>query len=75
MRSDQCPYIDNGVKAALEAASEMGIPARVVKVADCQQAQDMAPSPYGIYGVVHNGKLLTYHNVSKKDVLQRLSVG
>ena len=75
LRSDQCPYIDNGVKAVMEAASEVGIPAQVVEVADCRQAQDLAPSPYGVYGVVHNGKLLTYHNVSNKDVLQRLSVG
>jgi len=71
-RSDQCPYIENGVKLVLETASELGIPARVVEPQDCQEARDTAPCPYGVFAVVHDGKLLTYHYLTKKDLIKRL---
>jgi L-amino acid N-acyltransferase YncA len=72
LRSDQCPYIDNGVKIVLETAIELGIPAQVIEVADCRQAQDLSPSPYGLFGVLYEGKLLSYHYIGRKELLQRL---
>jgi L-amino acid N-acyltransferase YncA len=72
LRSDQCPYIDNGVRIVLETASELGIPAQVVEVEDCRQAQDLALSPYGLFGVVYEGKLLSYHYIGRKELRKRL---
>jgi hypothetical protein len=73
IRSDQCPYIDNAVQAALEAAAELGIQTRVVELEDGQEAQRSAPSAYGVLNMVHDGKLLTYHMCSKKDHVQLLT--
>ena len=74
IRSDQCPYINDAVKKMLETAGEIGIQTQVVELGNCQEAQDLAPSAYGIFNVVYNGKLLTadFHPISKKELLKRL---
>jgi L-amino acid N-acyltransferase YncA len=73
VRSDQCPYIENGVKRILEGASEMGIQARVVELENCQEVQDSAPSAYGVFNVVYDGRLLAYHYVSKTGLFKLLN--
>ena len=74
VRCDQCPYIDDAVMRNLEVAAEMGIPGRVVELKSPQQVQDSAPSAYGVFSVVHNGKLVTYElYLPKEKLLRRLS--
>jgi hypothetical protein len=73
LRSDQCPYIDASVRVLLATAEEQNIPARVIPIETPQQAQEMAPSAYGLFNVVYNGKLLSYHPIGKKDFLKRLA--
>jgi ribosomal protein S18 acetylase RimI-like enzyme len=72
IRSDQCPYIDDAAKTFLEAAGEMGLQARVVELENCQEVQGSAPSAYGVFNVVYEGKLLTYHYLLKKELLKLL---
>jgi len=72
IRSDQCPYIDAAVMAALETADERGIETRVVDLESSQQAQDLAPSPYGVFNIVYDGKLLSYYYLLEKELLKRL---
>jgi len=58
---------------ALETAGERGIETRVIKLESSQEAQDYAPSAYGVFSVVYDGKLLTYGpNIGKKELLKRL---
>lgn len=72
IRSDQCPYIDAAVNATLESADERGIETRVVDLESSQQAQDLAPSPYGVFNIVYDGKLLSYYYLLEKDLLKLL---
>ena len=72
VRSGQCPYLDNGAQAALAAASEMGVPAQVVELATAQQVQHSAPSAYGVFGIVYDGKLLTYLPIGRKGIVELL---
>jgi ribosomal protein S18 acetylase RimI-like enzyme len=65
--ADQCPYIPDALKGALEVAREGGAEARAVKLESSQQVRDSAPSAYGIFNVVYNGKLVTYHYIGKKE--------
>ena len=72
VRSGQCPYINNAVKAALESAHEAGVEAKVVKLESCQQAQELAPSAYGVFNIVYDGRLLTYQvfpSLATEDLL------
>lgn len=67
VRSDQCPYIDDDVIRTLKIAESMGIPAQVIELQDSKEVQDFSPSAYGVYNIVLNGKLLSYHyEIEKK---------
>lgn len=71
LRSDQCPYNDQAVDMIREAASELGIEIRVSQMTHCRDAQG-APSAYGTFQVIYNGKLLTYHPMTKRELLKLL---
>ena len=55
--SDQCPYMPDAVKGVLEVADERGLEARTVKMESSRQVQESAPSAYGVFGVLYNGKM------------------
>ncbi len=69
VRSDQCPYVDNAARAALEAAGERGVETQVIELKSSQEVQDSAPSAYGVFNVVYNGEVLSYHSRSKKELV------
>jgi len=67
VRTPQCPYIEDAVNSALEYAAEKNIAARVVSFDTAEDLQANSPSPYGVFGLVLNGKLLAYHYLLPKD--------
>lgn len=71
-RSDQCPYIDDAVKTVLETAKKVGIESRVVELKTSEDVRNLSPSPYGLFSIVYNGKLLSYHYLLEKELLKRL---
>jgi L-amino acid N-acyltransferase YncA len=73
--ANQCPYIDNAIQIVTGTAAERGIKSRVVKLESSQQVQDTAPSAYGVFGVVYNGRLLTYHYASQNEMAGLLGEG
>ena len=72
IRSDQCPYIDAGVRAALEAGKELGIRTRVVELKSAEDVRQLSPSPYGVFHLIYDGKLLSYHSIAKKDIMENI---
>jgi len=73
LRSDQCPYISDAVKIISDAAAELEIKTRVIELNNCQEVRDLSPSAFGVFNVVYNGKLFSYHYLTKKDFLKRIS--
>ncbi len=69
VRTDQCPYVDEGAKAAIDAAKELGLTTRIVELNSCREVRTQSPSPYGVFSIVLNGRLLSYHYLCKKDLL------
>jgi len=69
--SDQCPYIIDDVQLALDVAGERGVEARAVRLESSEEARELSPSPYGVFGMVYDGKLLSYHYELRQD-LERL---
>jgi len=67
IRTPQCPYIEDATSMALEFAAEKGIAARAATFQSAQELQANAPSPYGVFGIVLDGKLLAYHYLQRKD--------
>ncbi|MBM4464438.1 MAG: GNAT family N-acetyltransferase [Chloroflexi bacterium] len=67
IRTPQCPYVEDATNIALEFAAEKGIPSQVVTFQSAQELQANSPSPYGVFGIVLDGRLLTYHYLQRKD--------
>lgn len=67
LRTPQCPYIENATSAVCDFARTKGIDYRVVELTSAHDVQTKSPSPYGVFGTVFNGKLLTYHYLQDKD--------
>ncbi len=66
IRSDQCPYLEKWVKEIEETAQEKyGLKARIVELKSCQEAQN-APSAYGTFSIVFNGKVIAIHPISNR---------
>jgi len=64
--SDQCPYIAKSMKEITEIISEKyGITANIIEMKNHKQAQN-APSPYAIFSLIYDGKLLAFHPISSK---------
>lgn len=72
VHSDQCPYIVAAVNAALDAAKTLGIKANMVEFKSSKEVRQLSPSPYGVFSLVCNGKLISYHSLAKKELMQNL---
>jgi GNAT superfamily N-acetyltransferase len=73
VKSDQCPYMyvmDEGIR---QVGRELNIPVNIIHLDTAQEAQD-SPCVYGVMGLFYNGELLTYHPVSKKQLLELLEL-
>ncbi|MDX1941242.1 MAG: GNAT family N-acetyltransferase [Saprospiraceae bacterium] len=62
--ADQCPWHEKAVQALQESAVEYGFELQITKLHNPQEAQ-LAPSGYGVFSLIHNGKLLEDHYISK----------
>lgn len=62
--SDQCPWHEKSVIALQESAAMHGIPLKVVRLNSPKEAQ-RAPSGYGTFTLLRDGKILADHYISK----------
>jgi GNAT superfamily N-acetyltransferase len=73
--SDQCPYIAKSIGEIRETIKERyGIKANIVEIKDHRQAQN-APSPYAIFSLIYDGKLLAFHPISNtrfKNIIDKV---
>lgn len=73
IRSDQCPYIDASVRATLEAAKELGIKTRIIELKSAEDVRRLSPSPYGVFQIIYEERLVSYHPIAKKNLMESLS--
>ncbi len=69
--ADQCPYMPDAVQQAVDEFAARGIQANVVRLESSAEVRAKSPTAYGVFGIVCDGKLLTYHYLGKKE-LRRL---
>ncbi len=62
--ADQCPWHENAVTALKNAAKENNIELKISKLLTADEAKH-APSGFGAFSLMHNGKLLADHYISK----------
>lgn len=64
IRSDQCPYVAKSVREILETAENFySIKPEMVELKNCKEAQNV-PWAFGVFGIIHNGKLVADHPIS-----------
>jgi ribosomal protein S18 acetylase RimI-like enzyme len=61
--ADQCPWHEKSVEALLNTAMDFDIDLKVQKIETAQEAKN-APSGYGVFNLLHNGRLLEDHYLS-----------
>jgi len=65
IRSSQCPYAEKFAgEIARAAEEEYGIKPRVVEIESWREAQN-APTPYAVFALIYNGRLLADHQISR----------
>jgi GNAT superfamily N-acetyltransferase len=75
VQTGQCPYNAATVRMALETARGMGIKARAVDLIASEQVRAQSPSAYGTLALVLDGRLLSYHPVGQKELVEALAPG
>ncbi|MCB2197931.1 hypothetical protein KQI63_00905 [bacterium] len=71
-RTDQCPYITDAVAMAEQTADKAGVACNVVELESSEQVRKETPTPFGVFGLVQDGCLLSYHYQLEKDLLPKL---
>ncbi|WP_010275336.1 GNAT family N-acetyltransferase [Paenibacillus senegalensis] len=71
IKADQCPYFEDAVNTITEAANEREIQVNIITMQDPIEAQN-APSAYGVFNVIYNGQLVTYHPLTKREFIKKL---
>ena len=71
--SHQCPYIHDALEIISDASRELGLKTSLIPLTDARQARQCVPAAYGVFGVYYNGKLITYHPVTKREFLKLIS--
>ena len=69
--ADQCPYMPDAVQQAVDAFATRGLEAKVVKLENSAEVRAKSPTAYGVFGIVIDGRLFTYHYLGRKE-LKRL---
>lgn len=68
--TDQCPYIPDAVEQGVQGFEQRGIPARAIRLESREELMARSPSPYGVFGIVRDGRLFSYHYLGKKEFRQ-----
>ena len=66
--ADQCPWVARSIKELSKIAKEKGFEVKIIEFKNAKEAQN-APSVYGIFNLVFNGKLFADHYISNKRFL------
>lgn len=71
-RFDQCPYIKDAVNTVKATAEELGLTFKVIELSSPRDVRTLAPSAYGLFSIVYQGELISYHYLLKKDLIERI---
>ncbi|MFJ7665979.1 GNAT family N-acetyltransferase [Lysinibacillus sp. NPDC097195] len=71
-RTPQCPFVDIATDNVVEGANKLGIQANIIDLQNREEVLTYSPTPYGIYGVVYKGTLLSFHRLTVHSAIKRL---
>lgn len=66
--ANQCPWVARSIKDLSEIAKKNGLKVKTIQLKNAKEVQK-APSIYGVFNLVYNGKLLADHYISNTRFL------
>lgn len=68
LRSAQCPYLEDAAAHVAAYAESTDQPFQDIVLESAEAIRTRAPTPYGVYALVRDGKLKAYHYLLPKDL-------
>jgi N-acetylglutamate synthase-like GNAT family acetyltransferase len=65
LAADQCPMVPKCVEDIAEASRTLGLKPKVVRVGSAKASRDL-PTPYGVFSIIHDGKLIAERPISAR---------
>jgi hypothetical protein len=65
LAADQCPMVPNCVEDIAEASGALGLKPKVVRVRSAKESREL-PTPYGMFSIVYDGKLIAERPISAR---------
>ena len=72
VRTPQCPFLNIATDNVIEAAKKLGIKGTIIDMKSREELLRFSPTPYGVYGVVFNNQLLSFHRLTVHSAMKRL---
>jgi len=72
LATDQCPMVPKCVKDIAEASGALGLKTKVVRVSSAKQSREL-PTPYGVFSIVYDGKLIAERPISGRRFMNIMS--
>ena len=72
--TNQCPYIGKAVAELPSVAKQHGIQLQLIEVTNAAEARERQPSPYGVFSLGYQRRLLADHPISAtrfRNILQK----
>ena len=63
LAADQCPYVVKSVERISQAARALGVKPKVVRIRSAKASREL-PTPYGVFSIIYDGKLIAERPVS-----------
>ena len=63
LAADQCPYAAKSAERIAEASRTLGLEPKVVRVGSARASREL-PTPYGVFSILYNGKLIADRPIS-----------
>ncbi len=72
--SAQCPYLEDAVANARDAANEAGLAFQAIEITTAEDLRRLVPNPYGVFSIVHDGHEVASHYLLKKQIMPLLAL-
>ncbi len=72
LRTSQCPYLDVATQNAIKAAESLKIIPNIINIKDRSEMMELSPTPYGVFNVIFEGQLISFHRMTPHSFAKRL---
>jgi GNAT superfamily N-acetyltransferase len=66
----QCPYNTGIAQQVVDTGREFGLEVKAIELKTSQEVRELAPSPFGTFHVVYDGKLLLHSPTDQKTLVE-----